>query len=210
MPNRLAFKDITGDSLWDFLKNNNCVAIRAQMIKQGLSYFQPLNLFAANNTDVVQIMQNLQPHHPAYNKAQTLFNGIQNIIQQDAPAMVSLVGTEQFQPHNCLKLIIASPFPETAGVVPLMQNYHPSTIASNYIQLPSMHNTVVVYQEYGYMGSDNSSAQKAFNPLIHLAYQSQVLKGIKNKVQTNNFDESVRLAYVTTSELVNTNDAKIK
>lgn len=210
LPNRLSLKDITNDALWSFLNNNDCVAIRAKMIKQGLAYFQPLTLFAANNTDVVQIMQNLQPHHPAYNKAHKLFNEIQNIIQQDAPAMVSLVGTEQFQPHNCLKLIIASPFPETAGIVPLMQNYHPSTVASNYVQLPSMNNTIVVYQEYGYMGANNDGAQKAFNPLIHLSYQSQVRTAIKNKVQTNNFDESVRLAYVTTSELVNTNDVKIK
>lgn len=210
LANRLAFKDICGDTLWSFLKNNDCVAIRALMIKQGLLYFQPLALFAANNTDVVQIMQNLQPHHPAYNKAHTLLNGIQNIIQQDAPAMVSLIGTEQFQPHNCLKLIIASPYPETAGIVPLMQNYHPTAVASNYVQLPSMNNTVVVYQEYGYLGAHNNGAQKAFNPLIHLSYQSQVLNAIKNKVENKNFDDSVRLAYVTAKELINTNDVNIK
>ena len=91
-----------------------------------------------------------------------------------------------------------------------MQNYHPTAVASNYVQLPSMNNTVVVYQEYGYLGAHNNGAQKAFNPLIHLSYQSQVLNAIKNKVENKNFDDSVRLAYVTAKELINTNDVNIK
>ncbi len=210
LPKRLAYPDISGDSLWQFLLNpEGCNKIRAIMIAQGLSFIQQLSLFA--NTDVVQIMQNLQPSHYAYNKVHNLLTAVEDVIRQDVPAMVSLSKIEQFNVHQCLKLIVATPLPQNVGIAKLMADTYPvNTTASNYVQLPSMKNTVLVYQEYGYLGGDENGSHKTFNPLIHLSYQEQVLKAIKSKIQGGNFDDSVRLAYLDKQTLVDVKNVNIK
>ena len=72
-----------------------------------------------------------------------------------------------------------------------------------------MKNTVVVYQEYGYMGSVNGAA-KAFNPLTHICYQKQVLEKICEKIDNKAFDASMRLAYIDVKTLKDTKNVKIK
>ena len=210
LPKRLAYSDVSGDSLWRFLLNpGGCNAIRAIMIAKGLAFIQQLSLFA--NTDIVQIMQNLQPSHYAYNKVHTLLTAVEDVIRQNVPAMVSLSNTEQFYNHQCLKLIVATPLPQNVGIAKLMAGTYPvSTTASNYVQLQSMKNTVVVYQEYGYLGGDGKGGHKTFNPLLHLSYQEQVLRAIKAKIKENNFDSSVRLAYLDAKTLVDINNLNIK
>lgn len=205
----LAYSDLSHDSLWRFLYANDVVALRGQMISRAMSFIQQMNLFA--NTDIVQIMTHLQPNHPTYNKVNRILTGMPAEIEKDVPAMASLINTEQFADHNCLKLIVASPLADNnaAGIVAQMQNFKPSPNASNYVQLPSMKNTVVIYQEYGYLGMING-IHKAFNPLIHLSYQPQVLRAIQTKLENNNFDESVRLAYIDKATLVDTANIKIK
>ena len=210
LPERLSYKDISGDSLWKFLLNpDGCNRIRAIMIAQGLAYIQQLSLFA--NTDIVQIMQNLQPSHYAYNKVHNLLTQVEGVIRQDVPAMISLSPTEQFSVHQCLKLIIASPLPQNVGIAKLMEGTYPvNTTASNYVQLPSMKNTVVVYQEYGYLGGDGKGGHKTFNPLIHISYQEQVLRAIKEKLQSGNYEDSVRLAYLDKQTLIDVKNINIK
>lgn len=210
LPKRLSYSDISGDSLWHFLLNpGGCNKIRAIMIAKGLAYIQQLSLFA--NTDVVQIMQNLPQSHHAYQKVNNLLTAVEGVIRKDVPAMVSLVGTEQFYSHHCLKLIVATPLPQNVGVAQLMSNAYPvNTTASNYVQLPSMKNTVVVYQEYGFLGNDAKGANRTFNPLSHLSYQDQVLSSLKNKIKNAKFDEKVRLAYIDKQTLIDTKNFKIK
>lgn len=205
----LAYSNLSHDSLWNFLYVNDVVALRGQMISRAMNFIQKMNLFA--NTDIVQIMTHLQPQHPTYNKVNRILTGMPAEIEKDAPAMSSLINTEQFADHNCLKLIVASPLADNnaAGIVAQMQNFKPSPNASNYVQLPSMKNTIVIYQEYGYLGMING-VHKAFNPLIHLSYQPQVLRAIQTKIENKNFDESVRLAYIDKSTLVDTANIKIK
>ena len=205
----LSYADLSHDSLWRFLQTNDVVAIQGQMISRAMNFIQQMDLFA--NTDIVQIMTHLQPNHPTYNKVNRILTGMPAEIQKDAPAMASLINTEQFADHNCLKLIVASPLADNnaAGIVAQMQNYKPSPNASNYVQLPSLKNTIVIYQEYGYLGIVNG-VHKAFNPLVHLSYQPQVLRAIQTKLENKSFDESVRLAYIDKSTLVDTTNIKIK
>ncbi len=205
----LSYTDLSQDSLWKFLYTNDVVALKGHMISRAMNFIQQMDLFA--NTDIVQIMTHLQPSHPAYNKVNRILNGMPAEIEKDAPAMASLINTEQFADHNCLKLIVASPLADnnSAGIVAQMQNFKPSPNASNYVQLPSLKNTIVIYQEYGYLGIING-VHKAFNPLIHLSYQPQVLRAIQTKIDNGTFDESVRLAYINKSTLVDTTNIKIK
>ena len=205
----LEYKVLSHDSLWKFLSANDVVTLKSQMISHAMSFIQQMELFA--DTDIVQIMTHLQPSHPQYNKVNNILTGMPAEIGKDAPAMASLINTEQFATHNCLKLIIASPLADNnaAGIVAQMQNFKPSPNASNYVQLPSMKNTVLVYQEYGYLGMVNG-VHKAFNPLIHLSYQPQVLNAIQAKINNGNYDDSVRLAYIDKKTLVDTANIKIK
>ncbi len=205
----LVYNDISHDSLWEFLLTNDVVALKSQMISRAMNVIQQMNLFA--NTDIVQIMTHLQPAHPMYNKINHLLTGMPATIQKDVPAMASLINTEQFADHNCLKLIVASPLDNNnaAGIVAQMQNFKPAPNSSNFVQLPSMKNTVVIYQEYGYLGIVNG-VHKAFNPLIHLSYQPQVLQAIQTKIANGNYEESVRLAYIDKATLVDTANIKIK
>lgn len=205
----LTYADLSQDSLWRFLYVNDVVELKAQMISRAMSFIQQMSLFA--NTDIVQIMTHLQPNHPTYNKVHQILTGMPADIKKDVPAMASLISTEQFADHNCLKLIVASPLADNnaAGIVAQMQNFKPSPNASNYVQLPSMKNTVLIYQEYGYLGMVNG-VHKAFNPLIHLSYQPQVLRAIQTKLNNGNYDESVRLAYIDKATLVDTANIKIK
>lgn len=205
----LSYNIISNDSLWRFLFNNDVITLKGTMISKAMSFVQGMNLFA--NTNVVQIMANLFPSHPQYNKVHNLLQGMPANIQGDVPAMVSLVNTEQFVNHNCLKLIVASSLNENdaAGIVQQMAGYKPSTKNDTYVQLSSMKNTVVVYQEYGYLGAVNGT-QKTFNPLIHLSYQSQVLKSVQNKINQGIFNASVRLAYIDEKTLVDTTNINIK
>ena len=205
----LTYADLSQDSLWKFLYVNEVGNLKAQMISQAMSFIQQMNLFA--NTDIVQIMKHLQPNHPSYNKVHQVLTGMPADIKKDVPAMASLVSTEQFADHNCLKLIVASPHADNnaAGIVAQMQNFKPSPQDSNYVQLPSMKNTVLIYQEYGYLGIVNG-VHKTFNPLIHLSFQSQVLRAIQTKVKAGTYDESVRLAYIDKATLMDTTNIKIK
>lgn len=207
--NQLQYSNLSNDSLWRFLLKNDAIALKSHLISHAMEFVQQMNLFA--NNDIVQIMTHLQSSHPAYNKVDHILKGMQNDIRNDVPAMASLVATEQFAEHMNLKLIVASPLADNNanGIVAQMQNYKPAPNSSNFVQLPSMKNTVVIYQEYGYLGMVNG-AHKAFNPLVHLSYQTQVLQAIQAKVRNGNYDESVRLAYINKETLVDTSTINIK
>jgi uncharacterized membrane protein len=124
--------------------------------------------------------------------------------------MARLIHSEQFMSHNCLKLIIASPVADNNanGIVAAM-NFKPSPNASNYVHLPSLKNTIVIYQEYGYLGVLNS-VHKVFNPLVHLSYQEQVQESISAKIKNGVYDAALRLAYIDQKTLLDKNNIKIK
>ena len=208
----LTYSKISNDNLWHFLKENNQEQLKATMISAGLTFVQGLKLF--DNTDIVQIMKNLPRENPDYNKVHNLLTQQDDVIRRDTPAMAHLDPNVQFMNHNCLKLIIASPVADNndSGVVAVMRannGYVPSTAASNFVQLPSLKNTVVVYQEYGYMGNVNGK-DNTFNPVLHLSYQKQVHNSLKNKIENKLFDKSIRLPYIDTETLIDTENVYIK
>lgn len=207
---RLSYSTISATDLWDYLDKQDVIDLKSDMIKKAMIFIQGLRLFA--NTDIVNIMKNMQTSHRLYNKVNNLLKGTQAQIESDVPAMCHLINTEQFKQHQCLKLICVSPVDANvqAGIVAQLQNdYKPSQDASNFVVLPSMKNTIVIYQEYGYLGQVNG-AHKTFNPLLHLSYQQQVFNSIKTKIDNNNFDDKLRLAYLDTQTLLNLNNLKIK
>lgn len=209
-PTRLEYSSISKSSLWQFLYANTEEEIKSNMISDGLLFIQMLSLF--NNNNVVSIMKNLPTQHPAYNKVNNILKGTVANMRGDVPAMVRLVQTEQFLPHQCLKLIMVSALPENnaSGIVQSMDNKNTfSFTSSNFVQLPSMKNSVVVYQEYGYMGQKDNM-DKTFNPLLHIAYQEQVRQTLRLKIDSGNFREKMRLAYLTREELLDMSNINIK
>lgn len=207
--NRLNFDVVSnGLSLWKYLLDRSVLEVRTDMIKAGLSFIQGLNLFV--KTDIVSLMENIQPQHPSYNKVKKILKEQPKVIRQIIPAMVSLVNGEAFDDNDSLKLIVVSSLSDidVAGIVNKMV-YKTSSAQSNFVQLPSMKNTVVVYQEYGNLLNAGDKV-KVFNPLLHLSYQSQVLDGLKKKIENNQFNSSMRLAYIDTKTLLDTDNIKIK
>lgn len=210
---KLEYSEISNDELWQFLYSNEVEQIKSTMISRGLSFIQDLKLF--NDNDVVNIMKNLPKEHPAHDKVSHILKGDVDNMVKDVPAMVHLVKDEMFHKYeDCFKLILVSALSEdnerciVKSMDETTRKYF-STTSSNFILLPSMKNTVVVYQEYNYLGSEDN-AGKVFNPLIHIAYQEQVRQQIKKKIESGNFDESIRLAYLTKDELMNMSNINIK
>ncbi len=205
---KLTFREITGVSMWDYLKDNSLNKLESSLISGALTFIQTLNLFG--ESDIVQIMKSLPNTNRKYPKVHSLLTDTKEDVAKTLPAMCQLVGTEKFVAHDKLKLIVASDTDENneSGIVSAMSGYKPSPNDSNYVMLPSMKNTVVVYQEYSYLGNVNGS-NKVFNPLIHLSYQSQVVDAIKKKGDAFN-NSKLRLAYLTDKQLLDNSTVKIK
>ena len=204
---KLSFKDISTESMWKYLKDNDFEKLGSDMIRKSLTFVQNLRLF--NDSDIVQIMSELPQYHPKYNKVRSLLNDNNTEIVKTLPAMCRLIDTEKFASHDKLKLLVISDRDENSGIVSKMKGYQPSSkTGSNYVQLPSMKNTVVVYQEYCYLGTVGGR-HKVFNPLTHICYQSQVLDKIKEK--GNNFNSNgLRLAYLNAGQITDETNIKIK
>lgn len=206
--NKLSFKNITGVSMWDYLKDNSLTKLESSMIGGALEFIQTLKLF--RDSDIVQIMKNLPNTNRKYPKVHSLLTATMEDLVKTLPAMCQLIATEKFVAHDKLKLIVASDTDvnNESGIVSAMSGYKPSPNGSNYVMLPSMKNTVVVYQEYSYLGTVNGT-NKVFNPLIHLSYQSQVVDAITKKGSTFN-SSKLRLAYLDEKQILDNSTVKIK
>lgn len=202
----LSFKDISTESMWKYLKDNEFENLGSDMIKKSLTFVQELKLF--NDSDIVEIMKKLPVNDSKYPKVHSLLTDNDEDIVKTLPAMCQLIKTEKFVSHDKLKLIVISDSDENSGIVSVMKGYKPSQNGSNYVKLPSMKNTVVVYQEYCYLGTVGG-VSKVFNPLTHICYQSQVLEAIKQK--GNNFNSNkLRLAYLNDNQIIDESNIKIK
>lgn len=211
-PNRMTFGRVSQIPLWNYLRSRNVAELRDDMISKGLSFVQGLNLF--ENVDVVHLMNLISndPNHPLNRKVRNLFEATAEVIKQDLPPMVRLDQNQYaFANHGCLKLIVASPLVEDAenSVVANVNGYNLARAASNYVVLPSLKNTVVVYQEYAYMGNANG-LDRTFNPLLNISYQSQVRASILQRMEQNAFNSSMRLAYIDDATLTDVEHVNIK
>lgn len=204
----LNFRHLSGLSVWEYLRDNNVLELKNNMIEKALGFVQELNLFS--DCDIVEIMKNLQPNDAKYPKVHSLLTDTAEDIRNTVPAMCALVKNKSFGDHDKLKLIVASNSDDNndSGIVNAMGGYKPSKTSSNYVYLPSMKNTVVVYQEYCYMGMVNGHSN-VFNPLTDIGYQSQVRGAIDQKGNSYN-DTGLRLAYLDLKETLNDESIKIK
>ena len=194
--------------MWDYLKDNGIEKLESHMISKSLEFIQTLNLFGDSN--IVQIMQSLPSTDSKYPRVHSLLTDIKEDMERNLPAMCQLVKTEKFVSHDKLKLVVISDTDENndSGIVRAMSGYRPSVGNSSFITLPSMKNTVVVYQEYCYLGNVNGIS-KVFNPLVHICYQPQVLESIINKGDGFN-DSRLRIAYLSKKQILDDSTLKIK
>ena len=135
----------------------------------------------------------------------TLLTGTEDQVRELVPPMCKLDGNYQFQSNAKLKLIVISNTDSTNGMgIVQNMNYAASDITSSYVQLPSLVNTVVVYQEHRFLGNND-----AFNPLIHLVYQPYVLDSMRQQTDAQ-FKKNLKLAYIDYDNAVDTDNIKIK
>jgi hypothetical protein len=69
----------------------------------------------------------------------------------------------------------------------LNKNYYldPGIGGSNAVDIPDLENTIIIYQEYGYMG-ENAGKKETFKPVKHISYM-RLVKDHLRKVTSQEF-----------------------
>ena len=108
-----------------------------------------------------------------------LFNSNRDTIRGQLPALVLLDNSKyRFAIDPCLKTIILSR--DHSVFSGLFPNYKLGDSESNVVDLPSLTNTIVFYQEYCYLG--DIEEEQLFRPLKHIAYMGDVKKYLAKKL----------------------------
>jgi hypothetical protein len=104
-----------------------------------------------------------------------LFNGNSTQLKEKLPAMVPLDNSKyRFADDPSMKTIVLTNDHKLFSN--LFPNYNLGDTNSNIVDLPSLTNTIVLYQEYCYLG-DNGNDQ-LFNPIKHISYMNDVKKHV--------------------------------
>jgi hypothetical protein len=162
--------------------------------------------FVRNNkfvgdADLTNIILNISPNSPNRD-VRELFNKQPESIKKDnVPALVPLENSRHnFMYDNCAKLIFVSrSHTEINNKLLVSQNYKldPGIAGSNAVDIPDLENTIIIYQEYGFMG-ENQGLKEAFEPLNQISYMNIVKEHLRN-VSNENF-KMKKVPYLTLEE----------
>ena len=116
-----------------------------------------------------------------------MFNSnIQN-MRDKIPAMLKLKDDEfSFGEDDCAKLIVLSSDHKKYGK--LFTNHNLSPNSDNTCDLSNLDNTLIFYQEYGYMGDVTKSA---FNPLKHIEQMRDTKVWVNGRLDQNYISQKV-------------------
>lgn len=198
----LKLTDLTSNiSLWEFLEKNKEGDLKEKIIDKMTLHVHEKKLFEGNN--VVDLMKEKEG---SIQKISRILNKGEEEIRALLPAMTQLDVNYNFESHIALKLIVVSDKDSNnpKGIVKNMKSLDPNEINSTYVKLPSLINTVVLYQEYRDLGGEH-----VFNPLLHLDYQNQV-KSDFLKVSAEEHRKNLKFAYLDYNVIANDNNIKIK
>jgi len=197
----LKLKELTsGTGLWEFLEKNTIDSLRTEIIDKITMHVHEKQLFDGN--DIVSL---LNEKKASDKKVRTLLTGQESDVRSLVPPMCKLDDNYNFERHDALKLmIISDKTSSNAKGITNHMSYKASEGKDSYVQLSSMANTVVVYQEYRDFGEGST-----FNPVLHIDYQKDVLARMKKK-SADQFKKNLKLAYIDFDNAVSTDNIKIK
>ena len=169
-------------------------------IKNAVSFVRNNNF--VGNANLINIIQNISVNSPN-REIKELFNKQPESIKNDiVPALVPLDNTKhKFEKDNSAKLIFVSKsHAEINNQLFTTKNYSldPGIGGSNAVDLPDLENTIIIYQEYGYMG-ENQGRKETFEPLNHISYMNLVKEHLRN-VSDESF-KMKKVPYLTLEEL---------
>jgi hypothetical protein len=146
------------------------------------------------DASLIEIIQNISPNSPNRD-IKELFNKQPDSIKKDhVPPLVPLdTSKHRFMSDNCAKLIfISKSHAEINSKLFVNKNYtlDPGVGGSNAVDIPDLENTIIIYQEYGYMG-DNQGHKDTFEPLTHISYMPIVKEHLRDVA-----DESFKMKKV--------------
>jgi len=159
----------TGD-FWEFFldASNN---LYETVISNAQRFIQSSNLIGNFDFGTIRNLDNTVESM----KLKELFSANTAQLKGNLPALIPLDNSKyRFADDPSMKTIVLTNDHKSYGT--LFPNYNLSDTNSNIVDLPSLTNTIVLYQEYCYLGDNNND--QLFNPLRHISYMSDVKKHI--------------------------------
>lgn len=133
--------------------------------------------------NLINIIQNISANSPNRDIKDLFNKQPESIKNENVPALVPLDNTRhKFMFDNCAKLIFVSKsHAEINNNLFVSKNYSldPGIAGSNAVDLPDLENTIIIYQEYGYMG-ENQGRKETFEPINHISYMNLVKEHLRN------------------------------
>lgn len=160
---KLRLKDIfNGESIWTALNADEDFGF-SDLIKNSIGIIKQGEYFEGKG--LKSILNNFKPTSAADHAIVSLFTSQGHAIKNKVPAMVKLVPNKYaFDEDPCAKLIVLGN--DQKELATLFSNYPIGQVKSNSTDIFELQDAIVIYQEYGYMYSND---QKHFMPSLHLA-----------------------------------------
>ena len=157
-----------GPSLWDFFENEEKLdGLYNTILPESVKAIQNLQLLKTDS--FYDIVTKLLDEGGFNSTITRYFNGTPAQIKSSLPALLKLDSSKHsFVDNPYSPLIVVSS--NSTAYNSLFKSYELEGAKSNCCDLPSLENTVVLYQEYGFMGN----MSPAFSPISHLDYSNQL------------------------------------
>jgi|GEM_PF-6421635 len=171
---KLRLKEIfSGESIWKSLNANEELAF-SEIIKNSVAIIKQGEYFGGQS--LKNILNNYRPISAADHAFVGLFSNQGHVIKSKVPAMVKLVPNKYaFAEDPKAKLIILSN--DQKELATLFRAYPIGPVLSNSTDVFELQNAIVIYQEYGYMSSNDN---KHFKPSLHLATAKDLKRQISS------------------------------
>ena len=189
---KIKFIDITSsDNIYNYFTKTNTDYYN-DFVSNSVRFVKSKKLF--ENSSLYDIINGLNANTNENRELLALFKSQPAVIKDKIPALVKLGdGRYSFGQDDCAKLcVITSDHNKYSSLLP---SYQVSPTQSNTVDIPSLNETIIFYQEYGYMGDGND---QHFNPLKHISYMDDVKIYLKNTV-TEEFKKK-KIPYLTVEQ----------
>jgi hypothetical protein len=159
---------------WEFFENDS-VNLYDTVMSNSQNFIQSSGLIGDFDFSAIRDFDNSNDSM----RLKDLFNSNRDTLRSKLPALALLDNSKyRFAEDPCLKTIILTR--DHTIYANLFSNYKLSDSESNVVDLPSLTNTIVFYQEYCYLG--DIEEDQLFQPLKHISYMSDVRKYLAKKI----------------------------
>lgn len=182
-----------GQKLWQYLEMVTRQQLYEHCMVRSVDYVNTQVAAYFQDRTIVSLLQKLKqtPADAQWQAIDTFITGNEANIRSVMPGLEELrSNTDVFNPHNCLKLIYING--DINALHPLMGNYGINPLNDTACELPELNDAIIVFQEYGYMGSNTSP----FDPLVNIGVNDTVRQRIKAHIDYDNDSASTPNVFI--------------